>query len=91
MHAVRVIKRPLVTEKSTMNSEKHRYGFEVDPKATKPQIKQAVEELYDVRVISVATQNRKGRMKRNKFGHYRVGNMKKAIVKVHPEDKIELF
>lgn len=91
MHAVRVIKRPLVTEKSTMTAEKQRYGFEVDPKATKPQIKKAVEELYEVRVLSVATQNRKGRMKRNKYGHYRVGKMKKAIVKIHPEDKIELF
>ena len=91
MQSTRVIKRPLVTEKSTMTAERHRYGFEVDPKATKPEIKKAVEELYSVRVLSVATQNRKGRQKRNKYGFYRVGNMKKAIVKVHPEDKIELF
>ena len=73
------------------SSELHRYGFEVDPRATKLQIKQAVQELYDVRVLDVATQNRKGRLKRNKFGWFRAGTMKKAIVKIHPDDKIELF
>ena len=91
MLATHVIKRPLITEKNTTATEQHRYGFEVDPKATKQQIKSAVEELYDVRVLGVATQNRKGRMKRNKFGWFRVGHMKKAVVKIHPEDKIELF
>ena len=87
-----VIRRPLVTEKTTFGSDQFkRYGFEVDPKATKPQIKHAVEKLYGVRVLSVATQNRRGEKRRNKFGWFLKGNMKKAIVKVHPDDKIELF
>lgn len=91
MNAVNIVKRPLITEKSTFQSELNRYAFEVDRKATKPQIKRAVEELYDVRVTSVATQNRKGRLRRNKFGYWRSRNMKRAIVKVHPDDKIEWF
>lgn len=87
-----VIRRQLVTEKSTFGSgELNRYGFEVNPDATKDQIKAAVQELYGVRVLAVATQNRKGRMKRNRFGHFRTGQHKRAIIKVHPEDKIELF
>ena len=87
-----IIKKPLVTEKNTfVAGEFNRYGFEVSPTASKDQIKTAVEKLYDVRVLSVATQTRKGRMKRNKYGKFRVGHRKQAVVKVHPEDKIELF
>jgi large subunit ribosomal protein L23 len=87
-----VIHRPLITEKNTFTADVHnRYGFEVDPHATKDQIKKAVQELYGVRVVSVATQNRRGRTKRNKFGKYVQGAHKRAVVKVHPEDKIDLF
>ena len=59
--------------------------------ATKGQIKKAVEELYGVRVLSVATQVRKGQMRRNRMGWFRVGSVKHAIVKLHAEDRIELF
>jgi large subunit ribosomal protein L23 len=87
-----IIKRPLVTEKNTfVAAEFNRYGFEVAPDATKDQIKRAIEALYEVRVIGVATQTRKGRTKRNKFGTFQKGHRKQAVVKVHPEDKIELF
>ena len=92
MEPATVIRRPLVTEKSTFTGDTFkRYGFEVDPKATKPQIKHAIEQLYGVRVISVATQNRRGERRRNKYGWFIKGAMKKAIVKVHQDDKIELF
>ncbi|HWB19120.1 MAG TPA: 50S ribosomal protein L23 [Phycisphaerales bacterium] len=92
MDNARIIRTPLVTEKNTFSStEFNRYGFEVDPQATKPQIRAAVQEMYKVRVLSVATQNRKGHTKRNKFGAYEVGGKKIAIVKIHPDDKIELF
>ena len=92
MHATTIIRRPLITEKATFDSSVHnRYAFEVDRRATKPQIKQAVEELYEIRVISVATQTRKGQLKRNKFGYWRSAGMKRAIVKIHPDDRIELF
>ena len=92
MKSAAIIRRPLVTEKSTVGADDHhRYRFEVDPHATKPQIKSAVEQLYGVRVLSVATLTRRGERRRNKFGWFIKGSMKKAIVKVHPEDKIELF
>jgi large subunit ribosomal protein L23 len=92
METTTVLKRPLITEKSTFeSSELNRYAFEVDRRATKPQIRQAVEELYGVRVLSVATQNRKGQLRRNRFGYWRSRNLKRAIVKVHPDDRIEWF
>jgi large subunit ribosomal protein L23 len=82
----------LVTEKGTHLSEhRNTYCFQVHPAANKIQIKAAVEEMYQVRVIEVRTQNRKG--KRRRFRNI-VGQMpswKKAIVKVHPEDKIEFY
>ena len=92
MEATTVIRKPMVTEKSTFSSsEFNRYSFIVDRRATKPQIKDAVQELYGVRVMSVATQNRKGRLRRNRFGFWRSERRKVAVVKVHPEDRIELF
>ena len=92
MEATQVINKPLITEKATYQSgELNRYCFQVDPHATKIQIKRAVEELYKVRVVKVATQIRKGQMRRNRFGHWKTRDIKRAIVKVHPDDRIELF
>lgn len=92
MLAVDVIRKPLVTEKTTFgSSELNRYTFEVDRQATKDDIRKAISELYDVRVLDVATQNRKGRLKRNRFGFWVAKAKKIAVVRVHPEDKIELF
>jgi large subunit ribosomal protein L23 len=91
MEVTTIIRKPLITEKSTFASEQNRYVFEVDRRASKPQIRRAVEELYGVRVLGVATQNRKGQQRRNRFGFWRTKARKRAIVKVHPEDRIELF
>lgn len=92
MNPTTVIHRPLITEKNTFVSDAfNRYGFEVDSNATKAQIKRAVQEIYSVRVLDVATQHRRGRVKRNRFGAYVKGAHKRAIVKVHPDDKIDLF
>jgi large subunit ribosomal protein L23 len=92
MEVTTIIKKPLVTEKSTFGvSANNRYVFEVDKRADKGQIKRAVEDIYGVRVLSVATQVRKGHMKRNRMGWFRVGNQKRAVVKLHAEDRIELF
>jgi large subunit ribosomal protein L23 len=92
MQATTVIRKPLITEKATFGSSAfNRYAFEVDRLATKDQIKKAVQELYDVRVVGVATQTRKGRQRRNRYGFWRAKAMKQAIVKVHPDDRIELF
>ena len=91
MEATNVIKKPLITEKATFASALGRYTFQVDQRASKPQIKRAVEELYGVSVVSVATQVRKGQMRRNKFGNWRAKAMKQAVVKVAEGQQIELF
>ena len=92
MLATEIIVKPLITEKATFAStEFNRYSFAVDRRASKDQIKRAIEELYTVRVLGVATMTRKGQMKRNRFGYWKSRDLKRAIVKVHPDDRIELF
>ena len=91
MEATTIVRKPLVTEKTTFLSEANRYAFEVDGRASKPQIKRAIEEIYGVRVVSVAVQNRLGKLRRFKYGYVRTPPMKRAIVKVHADDRIELF
>ena len=92
MLATEVIIKPLITEKATFGStELNRYAFQVVPHATKTQIKRAVEELYTVRVLGVSTQNRKGQLRRNRFGFWKSRGMKRAIVRIHTDDRIELF
>lgn len=92
MEAIYVIKKPLISEKATygMNEEK-RYTFLVDRTATKDAIKSAVEQLYKVRVVGVNTQVRKGKERRLKYGLVVEPSTKKAVVRLHPEDQIELF
>ena len=91
MEPTTIIKKPLVTEKSTFLAEANRYAFQVDKRATKPQIRKAVEALYGVRVLSVATQNRPGKVRRFRYGYINTPTTKRAIVKVHADDRIELF
>ncbi|MFO0828273.1 MAG: 50S ribosomal protein L23 [Phycisphaerales bacterium] len=92
MLPLHVIKRPLVTEKVTWASnEQNRYAFAVDPRATKTDIKDAIQHIYKVRVLSVSTQNRKARDRRYRYGLTPGKTTKRAIVRIHPEDKIELF
>lgn len=87
-----VIKKPLITEKSTWESQRHnRYGFEVDMRADKPQIRRAVEALYGVRVAKVHTQIRKGTYFRTRFGPGKTSEWKKATVQLHEDDRIDLF
>ena len=89
-----IILAPLVTEKGThqsTNEHHNAYSFVVNLWASKPQIKQAVEELFEVRVLAVRTQLRLGKKRRYRFKHGRLSNWKKAIVKLHPEDKIEFY
>ena len=92
MEAIYVIKKPLISEKATygMNEEK-RYTFLVDRTATKDDIKAAIEQLYKVRVVGVNTQVRKGKQRRLKYGLVVEPTTKKAVVRLHPEDQIELF
>ncbi|MBD2603081.1 50S ribosomal protein L23 [Scytonema hofmannii FACHB-248] len=85
-----LVRRPIVTEKATIAMEQNKYTFEVIPKATKPEIKAAIETLFDVKVVKVNT-SRPPRKKRRvgKFLGYKP-QYKKAIVTVAPgdEDKI---
>ena len=76
-----VVLRPLVTEKSTHQTSRYRaYPFEVNPWATKDEIKAAIESLFNVQVEKVRTQNRHGKKRRYKFKLGRLPNWKKAIV-----------
>ena len=89
-----VILWPLITEKGTHQSthEHHNaYSFQVNLWATKQQIKTAIEELFNVRVEKVRTQMRRGKLRRYRFKKGRLPSWKKAIVKLNPADKIELF
>jgi large subunit ribosomal protein L23 len=89
-----VILWPLITEKGTHQSthENHNaYSFQVNLWANKDQIKAAVQELFSVRVLRVRTQMRVGKKRRYRFKVGRLSNWKKAIVKLHPDDKIEFF
>jgi large subunit ribosomal protein L23 len=92
LHETEVIKAPLISEKSSFAaSSKNAYTFEVDRKADKEQIKAAIEKLYNVKVTDVRTINVLGKPKRTKTGYKNTGDWKKAIVKLHPDNKIDLF
>ncbi len=90
--ATYIIKRPLITEKSTWEGvSRNRYSFLVDRRATKPQIRAAIAQLYNVRVDKVSTQMRKGKYHRTRFGPAKGSDWKRATVQLHPEDRIELY
>jgi large subunit ribosomal protein L23 len=87
-----ILKRPLVTEKSTQVQEKmNKVYFEVDPDANKIQIQKAVEKRFSVKVTQVRTMNFMGKLK--KYGRFegRRKSWKKAIVTLAPGQKIEFF
>ena len=87
-----VIKRPLITEKATWEGQRHnRYSFLVDRHASKDEIRAAVAELYNVRVAKVRTQVRKGKSFRTRYGMSNTGDWTKAVVDLHPDDRIDLF
>jgi large subunit ribosomal protein L23 len=84
--------RPLITEKtSAAYQDRAEYAFEVHPDATKPQIRQAIEELFGVKVTDVWTSNQRGKIKRMGRTAGRRPNWKKAIVKLREGDTIEIF
>ncbi|NOY28630.1 MAG: 50S ribosomal protein L23 [Planctomycetes bacterium] len=87
-----VILKPLVTEKGMHRSTRcNAYGFEVNRLATKADVKVAVEELFEVKVLKVRTQNRKGKPRRTKMRFGYTKDWKKAIVTLDAEHRIELF
>jgi large subunit ribosomal protein L23 len=87
-----VVLRPLITEKATHLSERHNaYTFEVNPLATKTEIKNAIEAVFDVKVADVRTQNRRGKARRYRLKVGRMRNWKKAIVKLDEEHRIDFY
>lgn len=86
-----IVKKPVVTEKSTALLEENKYTFIVDPRANKIEIRKAVEELFNVKVDEVRTMRVKGKFKRvrNRWG--KTPEVKKAIVTLKPGSKIQLF
>ena len=91
MNTWEVLRRPVVTEKTTILSESRKYAFEVHKKATKPQIRRAVEAAFDVKVTGVNTSRVPGKTKR--FGRQQTTSpsWKKAIVTLREGDTIQLF
>ena len=87
-----VIRRPLITERNMHRAEtRNQYTFEVAEDANRVQIRQAIEKLFNVRVRNVNTINVKGKRKRLGFNTFESGRMKKAVVTLHEDDRIDLI
>jgi large subunit ribosomal protein L23 len=87
-----IIVRPLVTEKGMHRSTRNNaYAFEVHRLATKADVRRAVEELFNVVVLKVRSQTRKGKPRRTRFKSGTTGNWKKAIVTLDSEHRINFF
>jgi large subunit ribosomal protein L23 len=91
MDASQVIIRPVVSEKSYVLAAVDKYTFRVHPAAHKTQIRQAVEELFEVHVVSVRTSSVKSKPKRRGVTAGRTRSWKKAIVQVRPGESIPIF
>jgi large subunit ribosomal protein L23 len=86
-----VIIRPMVSEKSYAGLEQNRYTFLVHPDSNKTEIKEAVQKIWQVRVVSVNTMNRKGKVKRYRYTKGTRPDQKLAVVTLAEGDAIEIF
>jgi len=91
MDARSVIIRPIISEKSYAGIENNRYTFEVDKRATKPEIRDAVTEVFKVTVTSVNTMRVPGKTRRLRASTGTTRSWKKAVVTLKEGDKIEFF
>jgi len=103
MDIYHTIIRPLVTEKGSHQSQTSHdatpsrparggaYAFEVHSQANKTQIRQAIEKIYNVRVMKVRTSNRAGKRRRYRLTYGQTRSWKKAVVVLHPDHHIDLF
>lgn len=103
MDIYHIVKRPLITEKGTHQAQISHdatrtrparggaYAFRVHAAASKPMIKQAIEKIYNVKVQSVRTANRKGKVRRVRYKMGKTSDWKKAIVVLHSAHHIDLF
>lgn len=87
-----VLLRPLVTEKGMHRAERYQqYSFAINALATKEDVRRAVEDLFNVEVEKVRTQNRRGKTRRFRFREGRTKDWKKAVVTLKGEHRIEFF
>lgn len=87
-----IIKRPLITEKTSIQKElNNQVSFEVDRRANRIEIKRAIETIFSVRVASVKTMQVSGKVKRRGRIEGKRRNWKKAIVKLMPGERIDFF
>ena len=92
MHVFQVLKRPVITEKSTVLQEQNKYVFEILPRANKTQVREAVERAFDVKVTNVHIVMNAGENRRLRNGRWlRTAATKKAIVTVALGQTIQLF
>ena len=92
MNLYNVLVRPLLSEKSNDVREKsNKYSFQVAPKATKGDVRNAIEKVFNVKVTSVHTLVNRGKVKRRGNQVYKASNTKKAVVTLAEGNKIPLF
>ncbi|MFC1968174.1 50S ribosomal protein L23 [Chloroflexota bacterium] len=91
MQVYEVLRRPVITEKSTMLKDSNRYAFEVLPKANKNQVKEAVEKAFNVKVKAVNTMTMPSKTRRVGRRQVLTPSWKKAIVTLMEGHKIEFF
>ena len=86
-----ILLRPVISEKSYRLVDDGKYTFLVAPSANKTQIRQAVEEIFHVKVTGVNTVNRPGKRRRTRFGWGTRAATKRAIVTLAPGERIDVF
>jgi len=91
IEAEKIIIKPIISEKSYAQIDHNRYTFEVHPQAHKTMIAQAVEQLFNVKVVAVATAHVRPKPKRRGWTGGRTAAWKKAVVQLAPGNKIEIF
>ena len=92
MDNLNIIIKPLVTEKSThQQATRNAYAFEVHAGANKHQIKDAVQALYNVKVVDVRTMTRKGKPRRSRNKMTKTSDWKRAVVVLDEDSRIDLF
>jgi large subunit ribosomal protein L23 len=86
-----IVIRPIVSEKSYAGLERNTYTFLVDPRANKTEIKEAVQQIWNVRVLNVNTLNRRGKVKQTRLSPGKRPDQKRAVVTLAEGDTIEIF
>ena len=86
-----VIIRPVVSEKSYAGLEANKYTFLVHPEASKTEIKEAIQKIWNVHVLNVNTLKRRGKIKRQRFVEGKRADQKRAVVTLAEGDQIEIF